>query len=397
MKYLKWVAVIVIISLMLVNIVTADTYTSKQSLIDTAINNSSELLLQRNSLNSLKEDLQSLNYYVEHRQNEALSYQRYYYLIRMEKHTPEEMKEIEQLQSIIFVPLSENEKTRVVIDTENNICETEYAIFNAQNNEASIKNNIYMSINELYSELLKIDTAISNQKLSIQKLNSNFSNAKLNLYQGKISQSDYKKISLTLNKSNVELEKLNKQRKVVEHKLNRYLGLSQAISITPDRTLEESYKKLDSLQYYLDYAMTHNIQILNAKKYYSFTEQKYQSSKQIEHLIGSRLTDDSMLNMQNAGYELEELKLDTYIQVNNLYNTVINDLNQIERTNQLYKYYKYKNDEGQNKYKLGQISEYELSQNNLNYYNSIGSYFNAKIDAELTYQKLLNICGLLIY
>lgn len=397
MKHLKWVLVTVIISLMFVNIVTADTYTSKQSLIDTAINNSSELLLQRNSLNSLKEDLQSLNYYVEHRQNEALSYQRYYYLIRMEKHTPEEMKEIEQLQSIIFVPLSENEKTRVIIETENNIYETEYAIFNAQNNEDSIKNNIYMSINELYSELLKIDTAISNQKLSIQKLNSNYTNAKLKLYQGKISQSNYRKISLTLNISNVELEKLNKQRKVVEHKLNRYLGSSQAISISPDRTLEESYKKLDSLQYYLDYAIAHNIQILNAKKYYSFTEQKYQSSKQIEYLIGSRLIDDSMLNMQNAGYELEELKLDTYIQVNNLYNTVINDLNQIERTNQLYKYYKYKNDEGQNKYKLGQISEYELSQNNLNYYNSIGSYFNARIDAELTYQKLLNICGLLIY
>ncbi|MGB7604682.1 MAG: hypothetical protein WBL93_04310 [Lutisporaceae bacterium] len=397
MKYSKWVAVTVIISLMFVNIVAADTYTSKQSLIETAIKNSSELLLQRNSLNSLKENLHSLNYYVEHRQNEALSYQRYYYLIRMEKHTLEEMKEIEQLQSIIFVPLSENEKTRVVIDTKNNIYETEYAIFTAQNNENSIKNNIYMSINELYSELLKIDTAISNQKLSIQKLNLNYRNAKLKLYQGKISQSDYKKISLTLNISNVGLEKLNKQRKVVEHKLNRYLGSSQAISIITDRTLEESYKKLDSLQYYLDYAIAHNIQMLNATKYYSFTEQKYQSSKQIEHLIGSRLTDDSMLSMENAGYELEEIKLDTYIQVNNLYNTILNDLNQIERTNQLYEYYKYKNNEGQNKYKLGQISEYELSQNNLNYYNSIGNYYNARIDAELTYQKLLNICGFLLY
>lgn len=397
LKKLKLIVSIIIIVIASTSILQADIYTDKQTLIDTAIKNSSSLKTQANSLTNFKKDLSFLKLCLIYQGNLPLAHQRYYHLTRMEKNTPDEIKEIGYLQSIIFSTPSESEQLLSINDTKNMILDLEYAVYSTQNNIEMQKNYIYMNINELYNELWKLDTVVNNKSVEIKNMELNFKIANAKLSKGLISQNDCKRLDLNLKVQKVELEKLLRQKKITESKIKKYVNISQNETINISFDTAYSNIKLEDIQYYIDFAYSNKTDILNATRYYTITEQKYLEAKKYVSFTGTNIVDDYLLEMQNANLGLEELKINAYSQIDMLYKTVNNNLNKVEQAKQLYEYREGKNKESIKRYNLGQISEYQLAQSSKDYNESMNSYYNAQAEANLSYYRLIHACGKSLY
>lgn len=269
--------------------------------IGKAMNNTSALKNIENKLNNLQEN------YENYKNASLLAQSRYdadvHYreLLNNNNLNIKEKNELEYYTQNFGAPLTAEERIYYKKMKELTIPNIDYAMNISTLQKQVIKNTIISSVSELYGNLIKVNNGIALEKGLVEDLNKNYTTSMDKLQNGFISSSQTEIIKLNLDKENLQLSKLQRNKEYLINTLNKVMDEDINTRYTKYEDIKFNPIEHKTLNDYLTQALKSRIEILSTSQAYDLKQQEYS-------IIAEVYLDDNNLNKINAKYDLSSTK-----------------------------------------------------------------------------------------
>jgi hypothetical protein len=380
------------------NILYADTTSiSKQDLIKKAVENSFHIQQQQNNILQMDQEYKS-----------AMLNLRVYSFYKDMNEKLAEISDIEVPSTadiierdIILISLGYYETAKqnpmMLLPKDTRTLNLRHMLEIYNNSKDNATNNLIISMNTTLSEIARSKQAIALQRSLISNLEKNLLNANNKYKYGLISKSHLNQLELKKKIAAIELNKLN-----LSH-ITLYEQLSKLVSekITYETEITENtitdVAKLESLEYYINYALSHRKDVRISYNDSLFRDIEYQTAIQ-NYGIESKSASfrESYIKYSNAVNDYEDLKLSVRLQLSNVYSENEQQLVNLAKAQNNLDIAQSNYKQAQQKYGLGQITDYDLASKNIDMIKSQSEYLNAKRNVYISRLKLQQACGILI-
>jgi hypothetical protein len=265
------------------------------------------------------------------------------------------------------------------------------------NTKESTANSLIISMNTTLSEIAKSKQQIMTQRSLISNLEKNLLNANNKFKYGLISKSQLSQLELKKKIADIELKKLDLNNISLYEKLSKLVGekVSYNTEITGNSITDVA--ELKSIEYYIDYTLKNKKDIRISYNNSLFKEISYQISIQNYGIESKSETfRESYITYSNAVNDYEDLKLSTRLQIYNIYSENVQQLTNLAKAQNNLEIAQSNYKQAQQKYGLGQITDYDLASKNIDMVKSQSEYFNIKRNVYISRLKLDQACGVII-
>jgi hypothetical protein len=265
------------------------------------------------------------------------------------------------------------------------------------NTKESTANSLIISMNTTLSEIAKSKQQIAMQRSLISNLEKNLLNANNKFKYGLISKSQLSQLELKKKIADIELRKLDLNNISLYEKLSKLVGekVSYNTEITGNSITDVA--ELKSIEYYIDYTLKNKKDIRISYNNSLFKEISYQISIQNYGIESKSETfRESYITYSNAVNDYEDLKLSTRLQIYNIYSENVQQLTNLAKAQNNLEIAQSNYKQAQQKYGLGQITDYDLASKNIDMVKSQSEYFNIKRNVYISRLKLDQACGVII-
>lgn len=380
------------------NILYADTPSiSKQDIIKKAVENSFQIKQQQNNIlqldNEYKSAMVNLRIYSFYKDmNEKLAE-----ISGIKTPTTADIME----RDIMLISLGYYETAKqnpmMMLPKDTRTLNLRHLLEIYNNSQESAANNLIISMNTTLSEIAKSKQQIAMQWSLISNLEQNLLNANNKYKYGLISKSQLSQLEIKKKIAEIELKKLNFNNDSLYEQLSKLVGEKVTYDTEITENLITDVAELESMEYYINYTLNNKKDVKISYNNSLFNEINYQISIQ-NYGIESKSESfrESYITYSNAVNDHEDLKLNVQLQVLNVYSENEQQLinlakaqNNLEIAQSNYK-------QAQQKYNLGQITDYDLANMNIEMVKSQSQYFNARSNAYISRLKLDQACGIII-
>jgi hypothetical protein len=265
------------------------------------------------------------------------------------------------------------------------------------NSEESATNSLIISMNTSLSAISSNTQEINIQRSLISNLEKNLNIAINKNKYGLIAKQELDKLQLQKKIAEVELKKLNIQKNVQYEQLSKLVGeeIDYSTIITGNNLTKT--EGLKELEYYISYALGNRKDVRISHNNSLFKEIDYQIATQ-NYGIESKSQNfrQSYITYRSAANDYEDLKINIEIAVSNAYSDYQQKLVNQEKAKNNMDIAQTKFASVQQKYKLGLVTDYDLSVANIDLVKGQSQYFNAQSSTYISWLKLEQACGNII-
>jgi hypothetical protein len=265
------------------------------------------------------------------------------------------------------------------------------------NTKESTANSLIISMNTTLSEIAKSKQQIAMQRSLISNLEKNLLNANNKFKYGLISKSQLSQLELKKKIADIELRKLDLNNISLYEKLSKIVGEKVTYNTEITGNSITDVAELKSIEYYIDYTLKNKKDIRISYNNSLFKEISYQISIQNYGIESKSETfRESYITYSNAVNDYEDLKLSTRLQIYNIYSENEQQLTNLAKAQNNLEIAQSNYKQAQQKYGLGQITDYDLASKNIDMVKSQSEYFNIKRNVYISRLKLNQACGIII-
>ena len=377
------------------NILYADTTSiSKQVLIEKAVENSFQIQQQQNNILQLDNDYKS-----------AMVNLRVYSFY---KDMNDRLREIDSInipstadiieRDIMLISLGYYEMAKqnsmMMLPKDTRTLNLRHLLEVYNNSKESAVNSLIISMNTMLSEIASNTQEINIQRSLIINLEKNLNLANNKYKYGLIAKQELDKLQLQKRVAEVELKKLDIQKKVQYEQLSKLVGekLDYSINITGNDIKETG--ELNELEYYISYALGNRKDVRISYNNSLFKEIDYQIAIQNYGIESkSQSYRQSYITYRSTANDYEDLKINVEIAVSSAYSDYQQKLVNLEKAKNNMELAQTEYASAQQKYKLGLVTDYDLSVANINLVKNQSQYFNAKNSTNISWLKLEQAYG----
>lgn len=381
-----------------ISIISADTVSiSRQDLIQKAFDNSIEISRQRNNLQKIDSDYKS-----------AMVNLRIYSFY---KDMNERMEEINNIKvpstadiierDIMLISLgyyqTAKDNPMMMIPKDTRTLSLRHTIETYNYSLESAANNLIVSIDTVLSQIEGNTQAIDVQKSLISNLETNY-NIAANKYKfGVVAKQQLDLLQLQKRLAEVELNKLNIQKRQLYEQLSKLVGekVDYNVNITGNNIKEA--EELHDLDFYIDYALDNRKDVRIAYSNSLFKEIEYQTAIQNYGIESkSQMFRQSYIAYRSADNNYENLKINVELAVSNAYSDYLQKLVNLEKAENNLKLAEIKFNSSQQRNKLGLVTDYAVSADNIDLVKVQSQYFDAQRSKYISWLKLEQACGYIL-
>lgn len=271
------------------------------TVISKTLNNSSALKNVENKLSNLQENYQNYNTSSLYAQSRFEADTHYKELLNKDNLSLSEKKELDDYIKNYASPLTDAERITYKKAKDLTIPNIDYAI-NMSTLQKQVTNNaLVASASELYANLIKVNNGIDIEKSLIQDLQKNYDNSLIKLQNGLVSNMQIQVTKLNLDKEQLQLSKLERNKEYLINNLNKLMGEDIQVRYSKYEAIKLDPIENKTLNDYLTPALQKRLEIQNADQAYDLKQKEYD-------IIAEVYLDDNNLNKINAKYDLTNTK-----------------------------------------------------------------------------------------
>jgi hypothetical protein len=222
-----------------------------------------------------------------------------------------------------YVPLTDDQIYQLIKVRDVQPLEAEYNLSSTKNNADAIENSVKLNLYTQYVNLIGEQDDINTEQENIKNLSNSYNSSKLKFQLGVISESSYKKITTSYNNENSVLLQKQRAMEIAEMNLNKLMGQDIHTKYSYFSTeLSDNSNNIESLDYYLNYAMENRTEIVNGKSYIKVKEKAYEIAE-------DRYPIEENLYNKQAKYDLEEAQSNLELKKTSIEKDIRNQYNML--------------------------------------------------------------------
>ena len=309
--------------------------------------------------------------------------------------TPAEEAEYQMLSAMLKKYMSASQRLDLTISSELTPSNMEYMLNVNKALLESAKENIYLTVYKSFNNITKAEDSIRVKSALVSNLETNYKAATAKYAQGKLSSNSFNKIGLELQKSKIELNTLQTEKKKIiiglnlilkmplEYQYNNYINEVVPESIT-----------MKTLQEYIDLAYASNDNYKTAQQSFEIKKKEYEMLTGFYPYETSTKNMSAYIEYNEAKDQFETTEINLQLQVMNSVSSFQSQLTNLEKNKITLDLQDRNLQEVKSKYSLGLATELEVSEANISYYQSQLNYLSTARDTWLAKLNLDLTCGI---